>query len=193
MKYAQAMAIALPDPLATRLTLKRSKSMAPNLDVIVRAHANAEIDVLYQLGAREVVQPEFEAALEMGAHVLLNLGDPQADVSRSVRNYRLSRYRDITPERIENIQSVSMNEAIQGLKGIWHTLKDTSILTGQTIAQSNIRQRTGTTIMAIRRGRELLRYPDPQTMLMAGDRLFLVGDAAEQATFIERFGPQAIS
>ncbi len=193
VKYAQAMAIALPDPLATRLTLKRAKSMAPYLDVIVRAHANAEIDVLYQLGAREVVQPEFEAALEMGAHVLLNLGDPQADVSRSVRNYRLSRYRDITPERLENIQSASMNTAIEGLKGTWHTLNDTSTLAGQTIAQSNIRQQTGTTIMAIRRGRELLRYPDPQTTLMAGDRLLLVGDADEQATFVDRFGSQPIS
>jgi hypothetical protein len=39
------MVIALPDPMATRLTLKRALSLAPDLDITLRAHIN---DVLYQ-------------------------------------------------------------------------------------------------------------------------------------------------
>ena len=75
LDQAVAMAIALPDPVATRLTLDRALSIAPDLDVTVRALVKDEIEALYQLGAEEVVQPEFEAALEMGAHMLLQLGD----------------------------------------------------------------------------------------------------------------------
>jgi monovalent cation:H+ antiporter-2, CPA2 family len=37
--------------------------------------------------------------------------------------------------------------------------------------------------MAIRRGRQLLRYPDPQTVLTAGDRLLVVGNNQEQTAF----------
>ncbi|NEQ95507.1 MAG: hypothetical protein F6K30_02030 [Cyanothece sp. SIO2G6] len=72
---AKAMAITLPDPVATRLTLNRALHIAPDLDITVRTHIDGEIDALYQLGAQEVVQPELEAALEMGAHMLLKLND----------------------------------------------------------------------------------------------------------------------
>jgi monovalent cation:H+ antiporter-2, CPA2 family len=187
IKQAQALAIALPDAMATRLTLKRAKSLAPNLDITVRAHGNQEIDVLYQLGAKEVVQPEFEAALEMGTHVLLNLGGAVSAVSQSVQTYRAGRYRDIEPTRFESLISTNLSEAIEGLDGNWHPLAEGSKIVGLTIAQANIRQQTGTTVMAIRRGRKLLRYPDPQTVLSAGDRLLLVGDVKEQASFERLF------
>jgi monovalent cation:H+ antiporter-2, CPA2 family len=188
VEQAQALAIALPDALGTRLTLKRAKSLAPALDITVRAHGNQEIDVLYQLGAKEVVQPEFEAALEMGTHVLLNLGGGVSGILQSVQTYRAGRYRDITPERFESLVSTNLSEAIEGLDGHWHSLGANSKLKGLTISQANIRQQTGTTIMAIRRGRKLLRYPDPQTVLTAGDRLLLVGDVKEQSTFEQLFG-----
>jgi monovalent cation:H+ antiporter-2, CPA2 family len=148
--------------------------------------------VLYQLGAKEVVQPEFEAALEMGTHVLLNLGSEVATVLQSVQNSRMGHYRDILPERFESLVSANLNQAIEGLDGHWHPLAERSILAGQTIAQANIRQLTGATIMAIRRGRELLRYPDPQTVLTKGDRLLVVGDAQEQAAFNRVFGEARI-
>ncbi|MGB8700977.1 MAG: cation:proton antiporter [Thermosynechococcaceae cyanobacterium] len=188
VKQALALAIALPDPVATRLTLKRAKSLAPQLDMTVRAHANQEIDVLYQLGAKEVVQPEFEAALEMGTHVLLNLGGPVSEVLQSVQGYRSGRYRDIVPEGFEMIGSPNLSAAIEGLDGHWYPVMESCGLVGQTIAGANIRQQTGATVMAIRRGRQLLRYPDPQTVLAAGDRLLVVGDTQEQLAFGQLLG-----
>jgi monovalent cation:H+ antiporter-2, CPA2 family len=178
-----ALAIALTDPIATRLALKRAASLAPDLDITVRAHANQEIDTLYQLGAKEVVQPEFEAALEMGTHVLLNLGGEVSGVLQSIQTHRADRYRDILPDRFESLASMNFGEAIVGLDGNWHVLAKDSGLEGQTLAQANIRQRTGATVMAIRRGRQLLRYPDPQTVLTAGDRLLVVGNNQEQTAF----------
>jgi len=188
LNHAQALAIALTDPMATRLALKRAASLAPDLDITVRAHANQEIDTLYQLGAKEVVQPEFEAALEMGAHVLLNLGGEVSGILQSIQSYRADRYRDILPDRFESLASINFGEAIQGLDGNWHVLTDRSALVGQTLAQANIRQLTGATIMAIRRGRQLLRYPDPQTVLTVGDRLLVVGDTQEQSAFERLLG-----
>ncbi|MGH2415647.1 MAG: NAD-binding protein, partial [Microcystaceae cyanobacterium] len=67
---ARGLAIALPDPMSTRLCVKRALELSPDLDVVVRATNDKSIEVLYQLGAREVVQPEFEASLEMAAHML---------------------------------------------------------------------------------------------------------------------------
>lgn len=180
---ARAMAIALPDPMATRLTLKRALSLAPDLDITVRAHVNDEIDVLYQLGAQEVVQPEFEASLEMGAHLLLNLGDTAYAVQQVVNRYRTGRYRDILPERAEYWGRFDLETAIEGLEHRWYMLPHNIDISGKTLAQANIRRLTGVTIMAIERDRQLYRYPLGDTVLQAGDRLLVVGSPEEHQTF----------
>jgi CPA2 family monovalent cation:H+ antiporter-2 len=188
---AKAMAITLPDPMATRLTLKRALSIAPDLDITVRAHLSDEIEPLYQLGAQEVVQPEFEASLEMGAHLLLRLGDTTYDVQQVVNRYRSGRYRDILPERSEywgaaNLES-SLESAIAGLQKNWYVVPSHSPLGGLSLAQADIRRVTGETIMAIDRQvdrkKRLFRYPTGELTIEVNDRLLVVGSPDEHLTF----------
>ncbi|MEO0396799.1 MAG: cation:proton antiporter [Cyanobacteria bacterium P01_A01_bin.137] len=95
LEQAVALAITLPDPASTRLLLKRALAIAPRLDIIARAHITAEIDSLTQAGAREVVQPEFEAALELGSHLLKILGNAPMDIQDTMTSIRLNRYLSI--------------------------------------------------------------------------------------------------
>ncbi len=189
LPQAKAMAIALPDPMATRLTLNRALSLAPDLDITVRAHGNEEIDTLYQLGAQEVVQPEFEASLEMGAHMLLKLGDSTFEVQQVVNRYRTGRYRDILPERAEYWGAADLDLAIEGLQRHWYGLPLDSPLVGLSLAQANIRRLTGATIMAIERHKHLYRYPTGEITLEAGDRLLVVGSPEEHTAFTELLEP----
>jgi len=183
LQHARAMAIALPDPMATRLTLNRALSLAPDLDVTVRAHVDDEINALYQLGSQEVVQPEFEAALEMGAHLLLHLNDSAYIVQQLVNRYRNRRYRDILPERTEYWGADNLETEIEGLAHQWYVLEPENLLVGQSIAQADLRHTTGATIMAIEREKEIYRYPAGKTIFESGDRLLVVGNPEEQAAF----------
>ena len=180
---ARSMAITLPDPMATRLTLNRALSLAPDLDITVRAHVDEEINTLYQLGAQEVVQPEFEAALEMGAHLLLNLDDSAYIVQQLVNRYRSRRYRDILPERSEYWGADNLEADIKGLSHHWYILEPENLLVGQSISQANLRHTTGATIMAIERDKEKHRYPPGRTVFEGGDRILVVGSPEEQAAF----------
>ena len=95
LKTAKALAIALPDPISTRLLLQRALFHAPSLDIIARSHTDQEIDYLTQLGAREVVQPEFEAAMELGSHLLRTLGENSDEIQSVLVGIRSDRYRSI--------------------------------------------------------------------------------------------------
>lgn len=95
IETAQALAIALPDPNSTRLLLKHALERAPGLDVIARSHTDHEIDLLTQFGAREVVQPEFEAALELGSHLLETLGTAEPQIRAVISGIRRDRYQSI--------------------------------------------------------------------------------------------------
>jgi CPA2 family monovalent cation:H+ antiporter-2 len=92
LPLAKALAIALPDPASTRLLLQRAFAIAPQLDVIARAHSIREIDLLTQSGAKEVVQPEFEAALELGTHLLSTLGEDSPRIQEIMAGIRRDRY-----------------------------------------------------------------------------------------------------
>ncbi|MBD2626695.1 cation:proton antiporter [Trichormus variabilis] len=99
LETAKALAIALPDPASTRLLLKIALTIAPHLDVIARSHNNKEIDILTQMGAKEVVQPEFEAALELGNHLLKTLGAAESYIQTVIKTIRKDRYLSVRPEQ----------------------------------------------------------------------------------------------
>ena len=98
LETAKALAIALPDPASTRLLLKNALTIAPYLDVIARSHSNKEIDILAQMGAKEVVQPEFEAALELGNHLLKTLGAGDSYIQTVINTIRKDRYLSVRPD-----------------------------------------------------------------------------------------------
>lgn len=190
---AKGMAVALPDPMSTRLCLKRSLEIAPDLDIVARAIQNKDIDVLYQLGAREVVQPEYEASLELSSHLLAGLGVPLPIVQRELQQIRNSRYLDLRPERLPEQVSRDLKVAAQDMNSRWYHLPIDSPLAGMTIEETDLRRLTGVSVMAIQRTSaekptekpEELDYPNAQTMLESGDRLLLVGGAEEIAAFNE--------
>ena len=95
LKDAKAMVIALPDPTSTRILLIRARAIAPKLDIIARAHTTKELDQLSQLGAEEVVQPEFEAALALGTHLLSSLGEIDDQLDATMARIRADHYRSI--------------------------------------------------------------------------------------------------
>jgi monovalent cation:H+ antiporter-2, CPA2 family len=186
VSQAKGMAITLPDPMNTRLCLKRSLEYAPELDVIVKAKNDKDIELLYQLGAREVVQPEFEASLELSAHLLFGMGLPELVVQRQVQEIRNSHYLDFRSQRPAYAVARELRMATRDMNSTWYTLTEHSPVVGLALAETELRRLTGVTLMAILRdGGEELDYPDGQTLLKARDRLLVVGQGEELLAFRE--------
>ena len=101
LERAKALAIALPDASSTRMLLKQALKINPELEIVVRSHSDREIDLLSVLGATEVVQPEFEAALEMGMQILSTLGDDREVVGSIIQQIRLDRYSHVRDFKVQ--------------------------------------------------------------------------------------------
>jgi CPA2 family monovalent cation:H+ antiporter-2 len=183
---AQSLVIALPDPMSTRLCLKRSLELSPDLDVVVRANTDRDIELLYQLGAKEVVQPEFEASLELATHLLFGLGMPTWVIQQEMEQIRSSHYLDLRPEQPPAQIARDLRTATEAMNRKWYDLPDYSPLKGMTLEEANIRRLTGVSLVAIRRAQgEEIDYPNAQTELQHGDRLLAVGEPDELAAFNE--------
>ncbi len=183
---AQSMVIALSDPMSTRLCLKRSLELNPDLDIVVRANTDRDIELLYQLGAREVVQPEFEASLELATHLLSGIGLPISVIQRQMEQIRNSHYLDFRGEQMPSQIARDLRTASEVMNSKWYTLPENSPLTGMTLEEANIRNLTGVSLLAIRRVQgEEIDYPDAEAQLQEGDRLLAVGEPDELAAFNE--------
>ncbi|ACK71370.1 sodium/hydrogen exchanger [Gloeothece citriformis PCC 7424] len=184
VSQAKGMAIALADPMSTRLCLKRALELNPELDLVVRANQDKDIELLYQLGAREVVQPEFEASLELSAHLLIGLGLPVFDIQQDIQHIRYSQYLTLRPERSPEQVSRDLQKATEEMNSQWYPLPANSPLVGMTLEETDLRHLTGVSLMAIKRSSgEQMDYPDHKTVINEGDNLLLVGEPDELAGF----------
>ena len=181
---AQAMAIAVPDAMSTRLCLKRSLEFAPDLDIVVKANRYKDIELLYQLGAREVVEPNFEASLELSNHLLVGMGISAKIIQAEIEEIRQSHYQTLRPSIPDPEISRELKAAVQDLNSKWYSLPENSPLTGMNLEETNLRRLTGVSLMAIRREEgEEIDYPEGQTVLDIGDKLLLVGEPSELESF----------
>jgi CPA2 family monovalent cation:H+ antiporter-2 len=180
VNHAQGMAITLPDPASIRLCLKRALELCPELDTVVRATQDKNIEILYQLGAKEVIQPEFEASLEMANHLLIAVGLLPDLVQQKIQEIRQNHYLDLRPERSPAEVSQYLQKVTRDLNRRWYDLPANSPFIGMTLEEVNMRYLTGVSLMAIRRADgEEIDYPNYQTTFVLGDRLLVVGSNQE--------------
>lgn len=62
----------------------------------------------------------------------------------------------------------------------WFDVTSDAPLAGQSVADAEIRSRTGATLLAIQRGKETIGNPIPEERIEAGDVLVTLGTRAEQ-------------
>ncbi|CDN15942.1 Sodium/hydrogen exchanger family protein [Richelia intracellularis] len=186
VNHARGVAIALPDPMSIRLCLKRGLELSPDISIVVRANHNKNIEVLYQLGAREVVQPEFEASLEMATYILTDAGFSPMVVQREMQQIRNRHYLDLRPEQSSSQLSRVLRQTTQEMNSRWYSLPEDSPLIGMTLEQADMRYLTGVSLMALRRADgKKIDYPHASTKLAAGDRLLVVGSSQELSALAE--------
>jgi CPA2 family monovalent cation:H+ antiporter-2 len=71
---ARQMAVLMPDAHATELATRHARELQPDLDIVARAASAEHVQRLRRAGASDVVQPEFEAGVEVIRHVMRRYG-----------------------------------------------------------------------------------------------------------------------
>jgi CPA2 family monovalent cation:H+ antiporter-2 len=96
VRYANLLAIAIPDPIATQSAIATAKKLNPNIDVIARSAGVESYVVFQEAGASEVVHPQFEAGLEFVRHALQRFGVSEERAYEFVNGRRIQVARDRT-------------------------------------------------------------------------------------------------
>ena len=179
LKRARALVVAGPDEDANALIVRAARDIAPELPIIARAASEDGTKRLSELGAQDVIHPELEGGLEIVRHTLLELGFPSQEIYRYTDAVRRDHYDMRLNTEEEHRLLHELLEATNSLEVTWFRLTEGNLLVGQTLAQANVRAKTGASVIAILREGHLIANPKSMTVFQVGDRVGLIGEAEE--------------
>ncbi len=85
VREARSMVVALPDALAARQAVTYALQHNPRLEVVARAHSDADADELRRIGATRVVVAERELGNELVRHALRRFGVSDREIDAILR------------------------------------------------------------------------------------------------------------
>jgi K+:H+ antiporter len=180
---ASALVVTFADTARALKILHHAREINPALPVVVRTLDDADLDRLLAAGAAEVVPETFESSLMLGSHALMLVGVPLTRVVRRIRDVRSHRYNilrgfyrgesdevaDPDESRAPRLRSIAI---VPGARATGRRLCDVAI------------DAMGVTVTAIRRREQRMVHPGPETTLLEGDVVVLLG-APEQLAAAE--------
>lgn len=173
---ARVLVIAISDPASTRRIVSIARSANPDLHIIVRTRYLAEVADLKSLGANEVIPEEFETSIEIFSRVLYHYRYPENAILEMVEKIRMDNYRALRFVEVGQCRIFDASECLQKIDMDAYRIPPGSFVAGKSLLELDIRKKAGVTVLAVRRGSELIQNPSPDFQLQEGDVLFYTGD-----------------
>jgi len=181
LPQAALMVITVPDETAASTIITIARDINPDLNIISRASSLEGIQFLMKTGAKHIVYPELEGGLEIIYHSLLELGFPLREVHKYTEAIRHDRYDTSLSSREEYISLQELLNAAGNIDITWIKIPNGSLLVGKTILEANFRSVTGASIVALKRGEDVIANPKSMTEFEVGDQIGFIGDQTQIA------------
>jgi len=178
---ARAVVVALSDAAATRQVTSIVRSINPTCSIIARTRYVREVEALRALGADTVVPEELETSVEIVSRVLTGYLVPRSEIEAFISeirsgNYEMWRSPAPTAASLQDLKQTLTDVEISTLR-----VEPGCVLSGQRLVDSDLRRVYGVTVVAIRRGDELIPNPQGDARVQEGDLLVVLGLGEEIA------------
>lgn len=186
LESARAVVVVINDPRAAIRIVDTVRQVSSQAIIFLRTRYLADCDELLQVGASDVVAEEVEGAAEILARVLRELGAPRNVIDKEVEAAReetqetartaLHPHRHLTTDRILSDLKVDSVLVRPGSSGASRSAKELEL-----------RQATGASLVAIRRGEQVQANPSADERIEVGDVLYLIGSGDAVRKAVELF------
>jgi len=176
-------------PLDLELAVHAIHCLAPQVPVVARASTLEQIEHLSALGVSRVVVAEMEGALEMVHQCLDLLGLSVPETQSLVEQIRRQHYALLAPENDDRALLEQLRRSLRHSRNELIRLPGTAWV-GRSLAQLDLRNLTGCTVMAIVRSSGPVLNPGPGEVLLEDDQLLTLG-TDEQLEKLRALYPEA--
>ncbi len=178
---SRLLLITIPSIITAREIVRHAKKLNPALNIIARSESLEDAHELHRLNVYEVVQPEFEAGLEMIRQALVHLNVPAVAVQKTVDDMRRQTASPLHADK--HLLLSGLKNASFLLEMDWFTVHALSLLAGRSIKDMKIRKSTGATVVGVLRNGEFLPNPDYHFVFLQGDVVAAIGKKESRRAF----------
>lgn len=171
---ARLVVITISDPVATLEAVKVVRDLTETTPILARTRFVADVDALYAAGATRVVAEEFESTLEVLSGSLRSFGIPESAVGHFIRELREEGYEPLRGPG--GLIDPWLGEILEEVATQWIEVSET-LGSEKTLAELEVRARTGASVLAVERVGETVSNPGPDQAVTAGDRLLAFGSS----------------
>jgi CPA2 family monovalent cation:H+ antiporter-2 len=145
------------------------------------------MDALSELGASIVIPEELETSVEIVSRVLASYLVPRREIEAFVSEIRSGGYEMWRSPSHEGAAMFELRETLTDVDITPLRVDPHSEIVGQRLADSDLRRLYGVTVLAIRRGDELIPNPGADEVVRAGDVMVVMGLGEEIAAACDLF------
>jgi len=172
---ARMLVVAISDPSSTRRIVQVARKENARLYIIVRTRYTAEVEDLLKLGANEVIPEEFETSIEIFAKVLHHYQVPKNVLIEQIEKIRSGSYEVLRRVELPSKNLPEKCEILTDIDTETYLVNDRSNASGRSIKKLEIRSTTGATVIAVKRGNEIIPSPGLEFVFTPGDIIYLIG------------------
>ena len=187
---AKIVVISVGDLITSMAITDKVRNLNKHATILVRTKHVEDIEELYKCGANQVIPEEFETAIDLFERVLTNFLLPENEIDTTIARIRDDHY-GIFYEK-KDAEKYSILKEIPNIEIVALKINVQSILTGKTLAESQLRNKYGITLVALKRNDHLIDHPSSSTRLITGDIAYVLGKPEQIANATNLFNNKTL-
>ncbi len=179
--------ISVGDLITSMAIIDKVRNLNKHAFILVRTKHVEDIEELYRLGANQVIPEEFETAIDLFERILSNMLLPQNKIDTTIARIRDDHYGIFYDKK--EVERPSILKEIPNIEILAISVSEQSILAGKSLAESQLREKSGVTLVALKRNDHLIDHPSSTTRLLSGDIAYILGKPEQIANAANLFNP----
>lgn len=176
VKKAKMLVVTVTDPITQRIIISNARRHSKCLYILVRTKYVQSVSELKKTGANDVIPEEFETSLEIFHRVFLYYNIPPETIEHTLETIRQNNYALLRNSSEDKMALLGKLHCIPEIDIRSVKISPFSKHIGKTVRDLNVRQVTGVSVLAIRRGNELITTPNLEIPLQENDIVLFTGD-----------------
>lgn len=180
VETADIVVISVGSIVPCMAIIEKIRSISKNVHILVRSPYTRNVEQLYKTGADQVLPEKLEIAIDLLNRILVKRLIPQREVNRIITHIRNTNLGDFTEKDILYKPSILDEFSFINITAV--TVEPGSFVEGRSVIDIDLRRKTGVTLLAIKRGSDIIEHPVPETLFVANDIAYFLGNP-EQINF----------
>jgi monovalent cation:H+ antiporter-2, CPA2 family len=185
VETADVVVISVGSLIASMTITEKVRSINKHASILVRAKDIDDIEQLFKLGADQVFPENFEIAIDMFGRILNKRLMPKKEVNLLLAKIRNENY-GIFSERDDKGQ-LSLLDQMPNIEISAIDVDDDSIVIGKSVADIQLRKVIGVTLVAIKRGDQIIEHPTSKIVFQKRDIVYVLGNYEQSEAAVELF------